>query len=657
MSAKHRPVRVVCVGATIVDTLGRPVTLIPDGQGRQILDEIRITAAGTAAGTAVDLAKLGADVTLMGAVGDDLLADFLAATLRSHGVDASRLARKAGTQTSATILPIRPNGDRPALHTPGATALLDAADVDISAIRGADLLHLGGPDVLGSFGTGPAAEILADAQRHGVVTTVDLLSRGGAHAWEALRALLSHVDYFLPNDQQLRALIGINDLGDAARTVLRHGVKAVLVSCGPDGALLVTADGDLQVPALADAVVDTTGCGDACSAGFIAGLLRGWQLVDAAWLGMAAAGLVASGLGSDAGIVDFAATAARVVARAPSGVANRVRADLDTAPAASAGSGPTALLPCYADLPGAANGGRSAWGVFGDKDSLGTINLQTPERIAGAAALIRTGEVFPLNAPITFPDPPLFLRKAVRHTLLPEPDTPGFDERLDVFYPQGSSQWDSLAHVGYAADAFYNGTTAAEIRAGSRNTIDRWARRGIAGRAVLLDVDALLGGAGTGYDPGASRAISVSELEAARRAASVVWQPGDIMLVHTGFLRWYEQQPADVRERMAESEDFEAVGLARTEEMVGYLWDAHVSAVASDNPAVEVWPPRWDGGPFGFLHRMLIGQLGLALGELWWLDDLAQSCRGDARYTAFLTAAPLHLPGGVGSPANAIALK
>ncbi len=79
--------------------------------------------------------------------------------------------------------------------------------------------------------------------------------------------------------------------------------------------------------------------------------------------------------------------------------------------------------------------------------------------------------------------------------------------------------------------------------------------------------------------------------------------------------------------------------------------------IACDNPAVEVWPPRWDGGPFGFLHRLLIGQLGLALGELWWLHDLARSSRADGRYTCFLTSAPLNLPGGVGSPANALAVK
>ena len=127
--------RAVCIGVHIVDALGRPVTAIPPGQGRELLEEIRITVAGTAAGTSLTLAKLGISVSTMGAIGDDTLADFLCESLRRSGVDPSRLARKAGTQTSATLLPIRPNGERPALHCPGATSLLTLQDIDLDAVR------------------------------------------------------------------------------------------------------------------------------------------------------------------------------------------------------------------------------------------------------------------------------------------------------------------------------------------------------------------------------------------------------------------------------------------------------------------------------------------------------------------------------------------
>ena len=137
---------VTVLGAHILDVLGRPVETIPPGQGSIRLAEIRATAAGTAAGTGVDLAKLGASVLAIGALGDDLLGDMVAAAMARHGIDVSGLRRKRGIQTSATILPIRANGERPALHVPGATSLLELADVDLDRVRRGRALLIGAPD-------------------------------------------------------------------------------------------------------------------------------------------------------------------------------------------------------------------------------------------------------------------------------------------------------------------------------------------------------------------------------------------------------------------------------------------------------------------------------------------------------------------------------
>lgn len=314
-------------------------------------------------------------------------------------------------------------------------------------------------------------------------------------------------------------------------------------------------------------------------------------------------------------------------------------------------------LPDYSALPPAPYGGRSGWGFFGDDDDVGLLNLQTPSRIVAASRLVRTGEVFSLNAPIDVPTPPLFNRGRPSHTLRVAPERTGYDDKLDDFFPQASSQWDSLAHVGYSPGVFYNGVTPDDIEAGRRGTIDHWARRGIAGRAVLLDVDALYGGAGVGYDPSCTRAVTVDDLEAARRTAGIDYREGDVLLLHTGYLRWHREQSAPRRAELADVGSLCSVGIDHSEEMAAYLWDSHAVALAGDNPAVEVWPPDRSAGPFGFLHRILIGQFGMAIGELWWLHDLAASCRRDGRYEMLLTAAPLNVPGGIGSPANALALK
>lgn len=302
--------QVVCLGAHIVDILGRPVTDIPPGQGRRVLEEIRVTAAGTAAGTAVDLAKLGAGVVGMGPIGRDRLGDFLIGVLHEYGIETRYLARKEDAATPATMLPVRPNGERPALHAPGAMGALTAADVDLDAIAAADALHVGGPDVLGAFTTDALPGVLRHACENDVLVTMDLLSVGDDRTLERLTPALPWVRYFLPNDDQLRRITGRNDLGEAAAELLALGVECVAVTCGADGSLLMTGHGLIEVPALDVPVVDTTGCGDAYSAGLITGLLDGRPLEDAARLATAAATLVAGGLGSDAGIVDLASTEA-----------------------------------------------------------------------------------------------------------------------------------------------------------------------------------------------------------------------------------------------------------------------------------------------------------------------------------------------------------
>ena len=294
---------VAVVGPHIVDVLGRPVEAIPAGQGSVRLDEIRATAAGTAAGTAVDLAKLGASVRSFGAIGSDLLADILVAALAAYQIDTGGLIRKAAAQTSATILPIRPNGERPAWHVPGATRLLGLADLDLAQFDGCEAVMLGGPDALAGLTEADLVAVVTAAKAVGALLAVDVLHPGSDHDFARLRGALARADWFWPNADQLRALTGRSDLDLAIADVLALGTGGVAVTLGADGCLVTGAGGGLtHIPAVEVTVVDTTGCGDGFNAGMLTGLLLGCDPVDAAWLGTACGALVATGLGSDAGI-------------------------------------------------------------------------------------------------------------------------------------------------------------------------------------------------------------------------------------------------------------------------------------------------------------------------------------------------------------------
>ena len=316
-------------------------------------------------------------------------------------------------------------------------------------------------------------------------------------------------------------------------------------------------------------------------------------------------------------------------------------------------------LPAYDELPTGPHGGPTARGLFGDGDNLGLVNLLAPEGVAAAARLVRRGAVFPLNAEVGAFDPPLYGREPVRHRVIRIPGDPDLDDALDGFNPQSSSQWDSLAHARGVDERWYNGATFEDITERGRNGIDHWARRGIAGRGVLLDVERLLAEEDPGYDPITSVSISVEQLERCRSAAGIEYRAGDILLLHTGFVARYRQLPQARRDALADWRRFTAVGIEHSEAMVRYLWNSHVAAVATDAPAVEVWPPDYsaEGAPFGYLHQVLIPELGMALGELWQLEDLARDCREDGVHEMLVTSAPLNVAGGIASPPNALAIK
>jgi sugar/nucleoside kinase (ribokinase family) len=279
---------------------------IPEGQGGQLVDEIRITAAGSAGGTAVTLSKLGARVRSAGAIGTDALGDMLLALLERDGIDTSLMVRRGDVQTSASVLPIRPGGERPAFHVIGANATYGPDDVPFDQLAAATHLHFGGPEFMGGEA---AARILSFARENEVVTSADILAPGeqAAAILDWVAPAFEHLDYLLPNDGQVLALTGAGDLESGCRALLERGIGCVAATCGRDGVVVVDADSVERVPAFEIEVLDTTGCGDSFSAGFLRGLALGREPPEAAVLGCAAAALVAQGLGSDHGDFDLAA--------------------------------------------------------------------------------------------------------------------------------------------------------------------------------------------------------------------------------------------------------------------------------------------------------------------------------------------------------------
>lgn len=324
-------------------------------------------------------------------------------------------------------------------------------------------------------------------------------------------------------------------------------------------------------------------------------------------------------------------------------------------------------LPSYAELAGRPEPVRgTAWGLFGEHDELGTLNHLTPARAAAAARLVRSGRSYSLNLPLDAFSPPLIAhRAAVQHEVF---GLNAFhrDDRLDSFFPQASSQIDGFRHFAHPDKGFYNGVPGERLIAGTPDLgVQRFAEHGIVGRGVLLDLAAYRAAHGKGFGLTEPARVDVDELDAALAWQGTSLEAGDILLINFGWLERMLSVPADQRPHVVTSP-----GLAAQERTAAWIWDHRLALVASDNLALEAWPADPSGVPVaaeqrgelersthtGMLHRILIPLLGLAIGELWRLDELVAACRAEKRDSFFLVAQPMHVTGGVGSLANARAI-
>ena len=295
----------VFVGLTILDIAGRPVSKIPDGGGVVFIDEIRLNPAGTAAGAVMNAAKLGARTATVACLGADEKGDLILDFYRRLGVDCSLVQRTGKAPTSATILTIRPNGERPALHCRGASDHLFIAESEFDAVCDASVRHLGGTGLIAAMDGGQSAKLLRHAKAKGLTTTFDLIAPSETTI-SLMTDLLPLVDYFMPSLEEAAFLSGRDDPAEAAAFFMDRGAGACIFKMGAKGSYTYTRDGAFRTPAFRVPVSDTTGCGDAYCGGFVVGLVEGLDLEAACRLGAAAASLVATGLGSDAGIIDRA---------------------------------------------------------------------------------------------------------------------------------------------------------------------------------------------------------------------------------------------------------------------------------------------------------------------------------------------------------------
>jgi kynurenine formamidase len=175
---------------------------------------------------------------------------------------------------------------------------------------------------------------------------------------------------------------------------------------------------------------------------------------------------------------------------------------------------------------------------------------------------------------------------------------------------------------------------------------------------VLIDFVAWTELRGEQVDPNTRRAITLDEVKSILKHQNVEVQPGDILVFRTGWLAWYSScEPSRRHDELCVRNapgQHNFIGLESSRDFVAWVWDNRIAAVSGDQVAFEATPPPSTG--FGWLHEHLLAALGCPIGELWDTEELTRYCKESQRYTFMLVSTPLHVNGGVASPANAVAV-
>ena len=265
-------------GILVADMFVPPLPRLPAEGELLLVEDILLDTGGCAANTGVDLCKLGASTAVVGKVGNDVFADFVRQDLSSKGLDVSAIRVSNTAPTARTVILPVTGQDRRYIHSVGANAEFGIDDIDLRVVAQAKVLYVGGFLAMPGLDLPSLVRLLRFARERGVSTVLDVAGVQPEHGLDAVRAALPYADVFLPNDDEARLLTGEVDPVRQAELFVESGAGTALVTQGADGVVVRTQDRTLRAGVFAVNVVDPSGSGDAFDAGFIIGMLEGWDL-------------------------------------------------------------------------------------------------------------------------------------------------------------------------------------------------------------------------------------------------------------------------------------------------------------------------------------------------------------------------------------------
>jgi len=270
--------KVGCAGMVVADTFCGPMPALPPEGGLLLLEEMPVRAGGCAANVAIDLAKQGVDVDIVGCLGQDSAANLLLDTFSRSQVGHSKISRVAGHPTSTTVILLVEGEDRRYLHVIGANQAFSIAQIDRDWLAECKVFYLGGLFALPGINLPQLADLLTFCRTVKVTTVLDVVIPQGLQGMSQLKPLLPLIDVFVPNEDEARAFTGVTDPYDQLDAFEKAGANTVIITRGEDGAVAIAEEHAWRSGAYQMDLVDPSGSGDAFTSGVIRGLLEGWNI-------------------------------------------------------------------------------------------------------------------------------------------------------------------------------------------------------------------------------------------------------------------------------------------------------------------------------------------------------------------------------------------
>lgn len=260
---------------------------------------------GCGANPSILLSKLGASVSLIGAVGNDLFGNFILDYLKQNKVDTSLIKISSKIPTSASLLFLNEKKERSYFHSVGASREIAIGQKELQLINRSKIFHIGGVNLLPSLDGKPMAQILKKVKSKNITTSIDLAWDVKNKWMENLKYSLLFIDILMGNEDEIKALSKSNKLNTTIEFLHKTGVKIIVVKLGKKGSLISKDFLQTFIPPFDVEVKDSTGAGDAFAGGFLFGLLSGLSLYDSARLGNYFGALVTTEVGSTTALTKF----------------------------------------------------------------------------------------------------------------------------------------------------------------------------------------------------------------------------------------------------------------------------------------------------------------------------------------------------------------